>query len=60
MNKCEEYIDFVTKTIQDEINHQYSIQGRNIDDITGVYAKVKIEALKELAERLGVDLNAQF
>ena len=51
---CEEYIKFVTKTIQEEIDHQYSIQGRNLEDITGVYAKVKIEALKKLAERLGV------
>ncbi len=54
MNECEEYIQYVTRTIQNEINHQYSIMGRNIDDITGFKAKYKIEALKELAEHLGV------
>ena len=54
MNECEEYIQYVTRTIQNEINHQYSIMGRNIDDITGFKAKCKIEALKDLAEHLGV------
>lgn len=54
MKECDEYIQFVTHTIQKEIDHQYSIMGRNIDDITGVYAKVKIQALKDLAESLGV------
>ena len=51
---CEEYIQFVTRIIQKHINHYYSIQGRDLDDITGIYARIKIEALKELAEDLGV------
>lgn len=57
MTACEEYIQFVTRTIQKNIDHQYSIQGRNVDDITGVYAKMKIEALKKLAEDLGVEVE---
>lgn len=54
MNECEEYIQFVTQKIQKHINHYYSIQGRNPDDLTGVYASKKIVALKELADDLGV------
>lgn len=54
MNECEEYIQFVTKTIQKHISHYYSIQGRNPDDLTGVYASKKIIALKDLANDLGV------
>lgn len=57
MSGCEEYIDFVTKTIQKNIDHQYSIQGRNYDDPTGIFAGKKIEALKDLANDLGVEVE---
>jgi len=51
---CEEYIQFVTQKIEQHINHYYSIQGRNPDDLTGLYASKKIVALKDLADDLGV------
>ena len=54
MRECEEYIQFVTRKIQEHINHYYSIHGRTLDDITGIYASKKIEALKELADDLGM------
>ena len=57
MSGCEEYIDFVTKTIQKNIDHQYSIQGRNHDDPVGIFAGKKIEALKDLAKDLGVEVE---
>lgn len=38
----EEYIQFVTRKIQQHINHYYSIQGRDLDDLTGIYASKKM------------------
>ena len=54
---CEEYIRFVTRTLQDEINHQYSIQSRGIDFLTSRDARVRINCLENLAIKLGVDLE---
>ncbi len=54
---CEEYIQFVTGKIQNQINHQYSIQSRGLDYLTNYGAEKKIEALTELAEELGVELE---
>ena len=55
--KCEEYIQFVTRTIQNQINHQYSITSRDIDYLTNYGASKKIEVLTELAKDLGVELE---
>ena len=52
--ECDEYIDFVTKKIQNAIDHEYSIQGRNVDTLIGYNAKIRIAALKDLADELGV------
>lgn len=54
MSDCDDYVKFVTKTVQKHINHYYSIQGRDIDDLTGLYCSKKVEALKTLANDLGV------
>lgn len=54
---CEEYIKFITVKIQNQINHQYSIQSRGLDYLTSYGVEKKIEALKELAEELGVELE---
>ena len=54
---CEEYISFVTRTLQDEINHQYSIQSRGLDFLTSHDAEVRVDCLENLAIRLGVDLE---
>ena len=54
---CEEYIQFVTEKIQNQINHQYSIQSRGLDYLTSYGVEKKIEALKELGEELGVELE---
>lgn len=56
-NECEEYIDFVTRTIQSAINDQYSIQGRHLDYLTSQYAEKNIECLKDLANSLGVKIE---
>ena len=58
MKNCDEYVEFVQKTIKEYINQQYSIQGRNIEDITGIYALKKVEAAKELANLLGVEIES--
>ena len=54
---CEEYIQFVTVKIQNQINHQYSIQSRGLDYLTSYGVEKKIEALAELAEELGIELE---
>lgn len=54
---CDEYMDFVQAAIQNRINHYYSIQSRELDYLTSYSANRKIEALKELAEDLGVVLE---
>ena len=54
---CEEYIQFVTEKIKNQINHQYSILGRGLDPLTIYGVEKKIEVLKELAGELGVELE---
>ena len=54
---CEEYIQFVTEKIQNQIIHQQTIQSRGLDYLTSYGAEKKIEVLKELAEELGVELK---
>ena len=54
---CEEYIKFVTRKIQNQINHQYSIQSRGLDYLTSYGVEKKIEALTELEEDFGVELE---
>ena len=55
--KCEEYIQFVTEKIKNQIIHQQTIQSRGLDYLTTYSAEKKIEVLKELAEELGVELE---
>lgn len=55
--KCEEYIQFVTSKIQNQINHQYSIQSRGLDYLTNYGVEKKIEVLIDLANELGVVLE---
>lgn len=55
--KCEEYIQFVTNKIQNQINHQYSIQSRGLDYLTNYGVEKKIEVLIDLANELGVELE---
>ncbi|WP_458405998.1 hypothetical protein [Methanobrevibacter sp.] len=57
MKECEEYIQFVTSKIQNQINHQYSIQSRGLDYLTNYGVEKKIEVLTELAKDLGVVLE---
>ena len=54
---CEEYIQFVTEKIKNQIIHQYSILGRGLDPLTIYGVEKKIEVLKELAGELGVELE---
>lgn len=54
---CDEYIRFVTEKIQNQINHQYSIQSRGLDYLTGYGVEKKIECLKELSKELGIELE---
>ena len=56
---CEEYIhiQFVTGKIKNQILHYQTIQSRGLDYMTNYGAEKKIEALNELAEELGVELE---
>nr|WP_295000260.1 hypothetical protein [uncultured Methanobrevibacter sp.] len=54
---CEEYIQFVTGKIKNQILHYQTIQSRGLDYMTNYGAEKKIEALTELAEELGVRLE---
>ena len=54
---CEEYIQFVTSKIQNQINHQYSILSRGLNPLTVYSVEKKIEVLMELADELGVELE---
>lgn len=54
---CEEYIQFVTGKIKNQILHYQTIQSRGLDYMTNYGVEKKIEALTELAEELGVELE---
>lgn len=56
-NMTDEYIQFVTSKIQNQINHQYSILSRGLDPLTVYGVEKKIEVLVELADELGVELE---
>lgn len=57
MIDCEEYIQFVTGKIKNQILHQQTIQSRDLDYLTNYGAEKKIEALKDLANDLGVEVE---
>ena len=52
-----DYSRFVTVKIQNLLNHYYSLQSRGLDYLTSYGVEKKIEALTELAEELGVELE---
>lgn len=57
MSDCEEYIQFVTGKIKNQILHYQTIQSRGLDYMANYGAEKKIEAVTELAEELGVRLE---
>jgi len=52
-----DYSRFVTVKIQNLLNHYYSLQSRGLDPLMAYGVEKKIEALTELAEELGVELE---